>query len=134
MSDNIAIRRADDHPDVRCVIPVRNVFCGKHMSSRNGDRPDLVEGKQTEPELEAPLEDEHDGIAFSYAMRQEKICCPVTVLFKLTKSECGFSTFVITPYDGNLVRILQCHFIDNVKRKVEVIRYDYSEIIQEVFV
>ena len=92
----------------------------------------LVESDDREPELHAPAQYEHHHVAAPYAERAEPGCRAVGQILQLGKGVGAFVSLVVGPEQGALVGLLGGPRIYHVVGEIEVFRYLYPEIVDEI--
>jgi hypothetical protein len=130
--DDLRIIDCHNHPDICGVIPIHDILGGQEMGSRDADSTKFVKTEKTEPELVAPLQDEHDRITLANADRLKKRSCPVAVFFQLPKGKDRFVTLVVTPDQRNPVRLTPGNLIRHIIGKIEGLRHGNREVFHKV--
>ena len=130
----MTISDADDCLDAGSIAPVYNVLGGQLQGARDQRCADLVQGNRTDPVLPAAAQDHHHHIALLDAQAYKVVCRLVGQLLDIGKGEAAFLIVVIAPNQCQLVRLLLCPFIYDVKAEVEVLRNVDLEIFLKILI
>ena len=128
------VRRGHDQLDVRGVVPVDEVLGGELVGGGDGDGAQLVQRQQAEPELVAPLEDQHHRVALADAQGAEQVGGAVAGLAHLREGEAGGLAAVVAPDQGHLVGLGAGVLVHHVVGEVEGGRHIDLEMVPEVLV
>ena len=101
---------------------------GEHVGGRDCHRTELMQGKHSEPELIAALEDKHHHIPPTYAELTEISRCTVGLLLDICKGETDALALVIGPEQRLLFGFLRCPGIHHVVGKVKMFGDDKLQV------
>ena len=118
MVRSIAVCRAENCTDARCLEAVREIMLHKLIGSRNRNGADLVQTQNGKPELVMPLEHEHHAVAASDAERGKVIGGLAGSIFHVLECEPPLRSIRSHMQHGELFRLFTAQHIHNVKRPV----------------
>ncbi|OAV75832.1 hypothetical protein Barb7_00525 [Bacteroidales bacterium Barb7] len=124
---------ANNHLDVRRIVPVGYILFRQQMSSRYDHRPQLVQGNNGKPELIPPLQYQHHHIAVPYPQRLEISRRPVRICLYIGKGEINMFPLVVCPANSPFLRSFLRPGIHYVISVIEIFRYVYLEVLLEIF-
>ena len=91
------------------------------IGRRNGDRADLMQAENAEPELVVPLKHQHDLVAALDAERSKVVGCLRRCVLHILESETALGTILGHMEHCELIGLSFCKLINKVKRKVELL-------------
>ena len=119
MVRSIAVCRAENCTDARCLEAVREIMLHKLIGSRNRNGADLVQTQNGKPELVMPLEHEHHAVAASDAERGKVIGGLAGSIFHVLECEPPLRSIQSHMQHGELFRLFTAQRIHNVKCEIE---------------
>ena len=124
----------DDHPDVRCLDAVLQVFGRQHRRRRAVYGTEFDEGDDEDPPLRSPGEHQHDPVAFLDAVFYADVDRLVREAHEVEEGVFLLVSLLVGPDHGKPVPVLLRPCVDHVEAEIIVFRDVYLEIRAEVFV
>jgi len=100
----------------------------------NNYRADFMQRGYDKPDFGALLQNEHDYVAFLYALVKQKVDSPVAVVFYIFESVARHIAGIVRPDEGKLLGFDIRPRINNIETEVEIIGHIYFEILLHILI
>ncbi|OQC19943.1 MAG: hypothetical protein BWX70_03293 [Verrucomicrobia bacterium ADurb.Bin070] len=117
----------DDRLHTGGLDPVRHILLHELRRRGNGDRAQPAEPQQREPELVAPPQHQHHGVALADPHRLKNMGGAHAFARDLGHREDPLAPLVVAPHQRTTVRVCCRDLVNHIERKIEAFRHVHRE-------